>query len=48
MLLQMNRDQQKLKSEIEKFPKLKVLSFHPKEKELEDLINSMGEEWDSI
>ncbi|MEH7108070.1 permease-like cell division protein FtsX [Bacillus sp. JJ1764] len=37
-------DQQKLKSEIEAIPKVKSVKFSPKEEELKELVNSMGEE----
>ena len=41
-------DQQKLKSEIERVSEVKSVKFSPKEKELQDLIKSMGEEWTGI
>ncbi|MGJ7911146.1 permease-like cell division protein FtsX [Neobacillus sp. LXY-1] len=37
-------DQEKLKSEIEAIPKVKSVKFSPKEEELKELVNSMGEE----
>ncbi len=38
------QDQQTLKAEIEKIPQVKSVKFSPKEKELNDLVKSMGEE----
>ena len=37
------QDQQKLKSEIEKVSEVKSVKYSPKEKELQDLMESMGE-----
>lgn len=38
------KDQQALKSEIEKIPEVQSVKFSPKEQELKDLVKSLGEE----
>ncbi|CAH2716855.1 Cell division protein FtsX [Neobacillus rhizosphaerae] len=38
------QDQQSLRSQIERFPEVKSVTFSPKKKELDNLVNSLGED----